>query len=161
MAVRNPQDIGEGAKGVGSQCVVLATQVKRGAGTPSGYEVYIDGARTATGLDAVEWIKRGQDLGAGEVCLNSIDNDGTLGGYDIELMKLAGSAVSLPLIASGGAGRPEHLKTVFTETETQAAIISSMLYSPRLERNYPVKELKEYLAENGVNVRPVTPPRRF
>jgi len=155
MAVRNPRIIAEGAKAFGSQCVVLSTQVKRTEGMPSGYEVYIDGARTATGMDAMEWIKRGQELGAGEVCLNSIDNDGTLGGYDIELMKLAQSAVSLPLIASGGAGKPEHLKAVFTETETQAAIISSMLYSPRLERNYPVKELKEYLAGNGVNVRPI------
>jgi cyclase len=155
MAVRNPQIITEGAKAFGSQCVVLSTQVKRGAATPSGYEVYIDGARTATGMDAIEWIRHGQDLGAGEICVNSIDNDGTLGGYDIALMKLAGAAVSLPLIASGGAGKPEHLKTVFTETETQAAIISSMLYSPRMERNYPVRELKEYLAKNGVNVRPI------
>jgi imidazole glycerol-phosphate synthase subunit HisF len=154
MAVRNPQIIADGAKAFGSQCVVLSTQVKRTEEMPSGYEVYIDGARTATGMDAIEWIKRGQDLGAREVCLNSIDNDGTLGGYDIELMKLAGTAVSLPLIASGGAGKPEHLKTVFKETETQAAIISSMLYSPRMERNYPVKELKEYLTKNGVNVRP-------
>lgn len=153
MAVRNPQIIAEGAKAFGSQCVVLSTQVKRTKSMPSGYEVYIDGARLATGMDAMEWIKRGQELGAGEICLNSIDNDGTLSGYDLELMALAENVVSVPLIASGGAGMPEHLKALFTNTETQAAIISSMLYSPRMERNYSVGELKEYLMRSNINVR--------
>ena len=154
MAVRNPQIINDGAKAFGSQCIVLSTQVKKSPQMPCGYEVFIDGARVATGMDAVEWIRRGEELGAGEICLNSIDNDGTLSGYDLELMKLADSAVSVPLIASGGAGVPEHLKTLFTETDTQAAIISSMLYSPRLERNYTARELKEYLLQNNINVRP-------
>jgi cyclase len=154
MAVRNPQIISHGAKAVGSQCIVLSTQVKRTNQMPSGYEVYIDGARLATGMDAIEWIKRGQELGAGEICLNSIDNDGTLSGYDLELMKLAEAAVSVPLIASGGAGAPEHLKDLFTETEAQAAIISSMLYSPRMERNYTVHELKTYLMQNNICMRP-------
>lgn len=156
MAVRNPQIISEGAKAFGSQCVVLSTQVKRTKTMPSGYEVYIDGARQATGMDAMEWIKRGQELGAGEICLNSIDNDGTLSGYDLELMKLAENTVSVPLIASGGAGLPEHLKALFTRTDALAAIISSMLYSPRMERNYTVRELKEYLLQSNVNVRTVT-----
>ena len=158
MAVRNPQIISDGAKAFGSQCIVLSAQVRRVQKTvqiPSGYEVYIDGARIATGMDAVEWIKRGQELGAGEICLNSIDNDGTLAGYDVELMKLAEAAVTIPLIASGGAGTPEHLKTLFKETEVQAAIISSMLYSPRMERNFTVRELKEYLAKNNIIVRPM------
>jgi cyclase len=154
MAVRNPAIIADGAKAFGSQCVVLSTQVKKTNQTPSGYEVFIDGAYQATGMDAIEWIKRGQDLGAGEICVHSIDRDGTLSGYDLELMKLAEAAVSVPLIASGGAGVSEHLKALFTETESQAAIISSMLYSPRMERNYSVRELKEYLLQNGVNVRP-------
>jgi len=154
MAVRNPAIISEGAKAFGSQCIVLSTQVKRTRKMPSGYEVYIDGARLATGMDAVEWIKRGQALGAGEICLNSIDNDGTLSGYDIPLMKLAEAAVSVPLIASGGAGSPQHLKTLFSDTEAQAAIISSMLYSPRMEKNFTVSELKEYLTSNSINVRP-------
>ncbi|MCL2145237.1 MAG: imidazole glycerol phosphate synthase cyclase subunit [Endomicrobia bacterium] len=153
MAVRNPKIISEGAKAFGSQCIVLSTQVKKSERMPSGYEVYIDGARLATGMDAVEWIKRGQDLGAGEICLNSIDKDGTLSGYDIELMKLAETAVSVPLIASGGAGIPEHLKTLFTDTDVHAAIISSMLYSPRMKKNYTVGELKEYLIQNNINVR--------
>ncbi|MCL2072265.1 MAG: imidazole glycerol phosphate synthase cyclase subunit [Oscillospiraceae bacterium] len=156
MAVRNPEIISQGAKAFGSQCVVLSTQVKRTPNNPkfpSGYEVYIDGARLATGMDALEWIKQGQELGAGELCLNSIDNDGTLGGYDLPLMKMAEEQLSIPLIASGGAGIPEHLKSLFTETEALAAIISSMLYSPRLERNYKVSELKSYLLQNGINVR--------
>jgi cyclase len=155
MAVRNPGIIADGAKAFGSQCIVLSTQVKRTRRTSSRYEVYIDGARTATGLDAIEWIKCGQVLGAGEICLNSIDNDGTLSGYDLELMKLAEKAVSIPLIASGGAGTPEHLKELFKKTDAQAAIISSMLYSPRMEKNYTVSELKECLTENNVCVRPI------
>lgn len=153
MAVRNPAIISEGAKAFGSQCIVLSTQVKKSGLMPSGYEVFIDGASLATGMDAIEWIKRGQELGAGEICLNSIDNDGTLSGYDLELMKLADTAVSVPLIASGGAGAPEHLKALFTDTEAQAAIISSMLYSPRMERNYTVSELKEYLVQNHIGMR--------
>ena len=156
MAVRNPKIISDGAKAFGSQCVVLSTQVKRAGKTPSGYEVYIDGARLATGMDAIEWIKRGQELGAGEICLNSIDNDGTLSGYDLALMKLAEKNVSVPLIASGGAGTPEHLKALFTGTETQAAIISSMLYSPRMKQNYTVRELKEFLMGSGIPVRPAS-----
>ncbi|MCL2056532.1 MAG: imidazole glycerol phosphate synthase cyclase subunit [Oscillospiraceae bacterium] len=155
MAVRSPQIICDGAKAFGSQCVVLSTQVKKTGKTPSGYEVFIDGASFATGMDAIEWIRRGQELGAGEICLNSIDNDGTLAGYDIELMKLAENAVRVPLIASGGAGEPVHLRTLFTETDTQAAIISSMLYSPRMAKNYSVGEIKAYLIREGVNVRPV------
>jgi cyclase len=154
MAVRNPQIVTEGSKAFGAQCIVLSTQVKRTGLTPSAYEVYIDGARLATGMDAVEWIKRAQDLGAGEICVNSIDRDGTLSGYDLELMKLAQAAVSVPLIASGGAGKPEHLKDLFTGTEAQAAIISSMLYSPRLQRNFSVSGLKKYLQQNSINVRP-------
>ncbi|MCL2033471.1 MAG: imidazole glycerol phosphate synthase cyclase subunit [Oscillospiraceae bacterium] len=154
MAVRNPEIISEGAKAFGSQCVVLSTQVKRTGKMPSGYEVYIDGARLATGMDAAEWIRRGQELGAGEICLNSIDNDGALSGYDLALMKLAEKSLSVPLIASGGAGKPEHLKELFTVTQAQAAIISSMLYSPRLSLNYTVRELKDYLLGNGISMRP-------
>jgi len=154
MAVRDPEIIRQGAKAFGSQCIVLSTQVKRDENFPSGYQVYIDGAKTAANLDAIEWLKRGEDLGAGEICLNSIDCDGTLGGYDIELMKKAEAAVRVPLIASGGAGKPEHLSQVFTQTQTQAAIISSMLYSPRLEKNYTPQELKEFLAGKNIPVRP-------
>ena len=152
MAVRNPQIIADGAKAFGSEHIVLSTQVRSGAATPSGYEVYIDAAKTATGMDAIEWIKKGEAMGAGEICINSIDQDGMHKGYDITLMKLAGNAVKVPLIASGGAGAPEHLLEVFTQTNSQGAIISSMLYSPRLERNYTVSELKTYLSDNNVAV---------
>lgn len=157
MAVRNPQIIADGARAFGSQCVVLSTQVKRRPATaqiPSGYEVYLDGARLATGMDAIKWIYRGQELGAGEICLNSIDNDGTMSGFDLELMKLAEKAVSVPLIASGGAGKPEHLKALFIDSQVQGAIISSMLYSPRMKENYKVHELKECLLNHEINVRP-------
>ena len=154
MAVRNPAIISEGAKAFGSQCIILSTQVKRTRKTLSGYEVFIDGARLATGLDAIEWIKKGQEMGAGEICINSIDFDGTMSGYDLDLMKLAEESVSVPLIASGGAGNPEHLKNLFTLTQTQGAIISSMLYSPRAGKNFSVSELKDYLINSGINVRP-------
>ena len=154
MAVRSPEIITQGAKAFGSQCIVLSTQVKRTGGMPSGYEVYIDGARTATGLDAVEWVKRGQELGAGEICVNSIDNDGMLSGYDLELMKKAEEVLTVPLIASGGAGKPEHLSDLFSQTQAQAAIISSMLYSPRMEKNYKVSELKDFLQSKSIPVRP-------
>ena len=157
MAVRNPSIITDGAKAFGSQCIVLSTQVKSTDDTnfPSGYEVYIDGARKATGLDALEWIKKGAALGAGEICINSIDRDGTLSGYDLPLMQMAEKEVSVPLIASGGAGQPGHLHDLFSKTQVQAAIISSMLYSPRLPKNFPVSELKDYLLSKGDAVRPI------
>ena len=157
MAVRNPSIITEGAKAFGSQCIVLSTQVKRvgvSAKIPSGYEVAIDGARVFTGMDAIEWVKRGADLGAGEICVNSIDGDGTCAGYDLEITGRAAAAVNIPVIASGGAGLPEHIEDVFVKADAQAAIISSMLYSPRLARNYKVEEIKAYLMERGVPVRP-------
>ncbi len=157
MAVRNPEIITQGAKAFGSQCIVLSTQVKRGGVSeriPSGYEVFIDGAAVATGLDALEWVLRGQELGAGEVCLNSIDNDGMVSGYDLDITKRAAEMLRIPLIASGGAGKPEHLSDLFLQTQAQACIISSMLYSPRLPKNYTIEELKSHLADKGVNVRP-------
>ncbi|MDR1664935.1 MAG: imidazole glycerol phosphate synthase cyclase subunit [Clostridiales bacterium] len=157
MAVRNPAIIGEAAKAFGSQCVVLSMQVKRVEATekiPSGYEIAIDGARVFTGMDALEWAKRGEALGAGEICVNSIDNDGTHNGYDLDITGRVAEAVNIPVIASGGAGTPAHLADVFTKTGASAGIISSMLYSPRLPRNYPVKEIKEKLAAAGVPVRP-------
>ncbi|MBR2693075.1 MAG: imidazole glycerol phosphate synthase subunit HisF [Thermoguttaceae bacterium] len=157
MAVRNPQIIAQGAKEFGSQCVVLSMQVKRvgkSASIPSGYEIAIDGARVFTGMDALEWAERGADLGAGEIVVNSIDNDGTHHGYDLDVTGLIADNVRIPVVASGGAGKPEHLYDVFTRTQASAGIISSMLYSPRLERNFTVEEIKEYLRRRGVAVRP-------
>ena len=116
-AVRNPQIIAEGARAFGSQCIVLSMQVKRGApraGFPSGCEVVIDGGRTPTGRDALAWAREGERLGAGELCINSIDRDGTKAGYDLEVTRLISESVSIPVIASGGAGEPRHLFDAFT-----------------------------------------------
>lgn len=157
MAVRNPDIINEGAKAFGSQCIVLSMQVKKVEKTkeiPSGYEIAIDGARVYTGMDALEWAKRGESLGAGEIVVNSIDNDGTHQGYDLDITSLISKNVSVPVIASGGAGKLEHLYDVFTTTQASAAIISSMLYSPKIERNYNVAEIKQYLEGKNINIRP-------
>ncbi|MDR3207837.1 MAG: imidazole glycerol phosphate synthase cyclase subunit [Oscillospiraceae bacterium] len=156
-AVRDPSLIAQGARAFGSQCVVLSMQVKRvgvSQEIPSGYEIMLDGARVATGLDAVIWARRGEDLGAGEICVNSIDNDGTHGGYDLEITAAVAGAVNLPVIASGGAGIPAHLAAAFAVEGVSAGIISSMLYSPRLPRNFTVREIKAELAGLGVPVRP-------
>ena len=157
MAVRSPEIIREGADAFGRQCIVLSTQVKRvGArpGIPSGYEVFIDGAREPTGLDALEWVRRGEELGAGEIVVNSIDRDGTASGYDLEITRAVADAVNVPVIASGGAGDVDHIAAGLTDGGAQAAIISSILYSPRFDRNVGVRELKTALAEHGVPLRP-------
>jgi imidazole glycerol-phosphate synthase subunit HisF len=158
MAVRNPHIIAEGAKAFGRQCIVLSMQVKRVPKTakiPSGFEIAIDGARTFTGLDAVEWAKRGEGLGAGEICVNSIDNDGGMAGYDLELLNAIGGAVRVPFIASGGAGAVSHVAELFRTTESTAAIISSMLYSPRTTRHFTVSEIKAELLAQKLPVRPL------
>ena len=157
MAVRNPEIIREGADAFGRQCIVLSTQVKHmgvRAGLPSGYEVFIDGARVATGLDAIDWVRRGEDLGAGEIVVNSIDRDGTASGYDLRVTRAVADAVNVPVIASGGAGDVDDIASGFTDGHASAAIISSILYSPRFERNVGVRELKEALLARGVPMRP-------
>jgi len=157
MAVRDPEIIRQGAEAFGRQCVVLSTQVKRVGvrpGIPSGYEVFIDGARTATDLDALDWVRRGEELGAGEIVVNSIDRDGTASGYDLEITRAVADAVNVPIIASGGAGTIDHIADGLTAGGAQAAIISSILYSPRFERNLGVQELKAGLVERGIPMRP-------
>ena len=157
MAVRNPDIIRDGAAAFGRQCIVLSTQVKHVGvrdGIPSGYEVFIDGARTPTGLDALDWVRRGEDLGAGEIVVNSIDRDGTASGYDLDITRAVAEVVNLPIIASGGAGNVDHIADGLTTGGAQAAIISSILYSPRFDRNVGVHELKEGLAARGVPMRP-------
>jgi len=160
MAVRDPDIIRAGAEAFGRQCIVLSTQVKRvgvRAGIPSGYEVFVDGAREATGLDALDWVRRGEDLGAGEIVVNSIDCDGTAAGYDLEITRAVADAVNVPIIASGGAGTVDHIADGLTQGGAQAAIISSILYSPRLDRNIGVRELKDGLAARNVLMRPYLP----
>jgi cyclase len=161
MAVRSPEIIRQGAEAFGRQCVVLSTQVKRTSvrpGLPSGYEVYIDGARLATGLDAIDWVRRAEDLGAGEIVVNSIDRDGTASGYDLAITRAVADAVNVPVIASGGAGTVEHIADGLTAGAAHAAIISSILYSPRFERNFGVRELKDALGARGIPMRPYVAP---
>jgi len=151
-AVRNPAIIAEGAKAFGSQCVVLSMQVQRvpkSEKIPSGFEIYIDGARTATGLDAIEWAKRGEGLGAGELCVNSIDQDGARAGYDLPLTRLMAEAVGIPVIASGGGGSARDIYDVCTEGKADAAIVASIIH----RRETAIPELKKELNGLGLPVR--------
>jgi cyclase len=145
-AVKNPQLIYESAKRFGSQCIVVAIDAKR---SERGWEVYIHGGRTPTGLDVVEWAKRVESLGAGEILLTSMDADGTKKGYDIELNRAVASAVSIPVIASGGAGTMEHFYEVFTQTNVDAALAASLFHFKEVS----IPELKAYLKNKGVHVR--------
>jgi len=153
-AVENPRIITEGAVAFGSQCVVLGMDVKRverSAKIPSGYEIVIQGGRKSMGIDALWWAKEAESLGAGEICLNSIDADGTLDGYELDLTHLIATSVNIPVIASGGAGRKEHLLDVLTKAKADAALIASIVHYG----TYTIAELKEYLSGNGVKVREV------
>lgn len=146
-AVANPDFIKEASKTFGAQCIVVAIDAKRVA--PNKWEVYVKGGTTPTGLDAVEWAKKAQDLGAGEILLTSIDRDGTQIGYDIELTRRIAEAVSIPVIASGGAGNLQHIEQALTEGKADAALIASMVHY----RLYTIKEIKEYLSAKGIPVR--------
>ncbi|MEA2102642.1 MAG: imidazole glycerol phosphate synthase subunit HisF [Thermodesulfobacteriota bacterium] len=151
-AVMDPDIIAKGARQFGSQCIVLGMDVKRVEKTreiPSGYEVFINGGRKPMAMDALQWALRVQDLGAGEICLNSIDADGTNQGYELELTAMISSRVNIPVIASGGAGKPEHLRDVFTKAGADAALIASMVHYEW----YSIAEIKSYLRTEGIPVR--------
>jgi len=151
-AVKNPELISQCCKAFGVQCVVLSMDVKKTAITqeiPSGYEIVINGGRTNMGIDAIEWAKRGEDLGAGELVVNSIDADGTKEGYEINLTKLITNAVSIPVIASGGGGNPQHIAEVLTKANADAALVASMLHYGE----YSVDDIKKYLFSQGIKVR--------
>ncbi|MBU1184538.1 MAG: imidazole glycerol phosphate synthase subunit HisF [Proteobacteria bacterium] len=151
-AVKNPTLIADGARAFGSQCIVLGMDVKKinaNPQVPSGYEMVIHGGRTATGIDALRWAKEAERLGAGEICLNSIDADGTRDGYEIDLTALISIQVRIPVIASGGAGKPEHLLDVLTRGKADAALIASMVHY----RTYSIAEIKGFLHERGVKTR--------
>lgn len=151
-AVKNPEIISRGADAFGSQCIVLGMDVKhvgKSEKIPSGYEIVINGGRKYMGMDALEWALRGQALGAGEICLNSIDADGTKDGYELTLTELISSSVSIPVIASGGAGHPVHLRDVLTRGKADAALIASMVHYG----TYTIPEIKSYLDDSGVKVR--------
>jgi imidazole glycerol-phosphate synthase subunit HisF len=151
-AVLNHDIIRQGAEAFGSQCVVLGMDVKKVACSekiPSGYEIVINGGRTYMGMDALWWAREAQRLGAGEICLNSIDADGTRAGYELELTRLISSSVRIPVIASGGAGKAEHLLEVVTQGQADAALIASMVHYG----TYTIRQIKEFLQEHGVPVR--------
>ena len=151
-AVETPRLISEGARAFGNQCIVLGMDVKKveaSAKTPSGYEIVIHGGRKYTGIDALWWAQEAERLGAGEICLNSIDADGTQDGYEITLNSMISANVRIPVIASGGAGKPEHLADVLTRGRADAALIASMVHY----RNYTIREIKNYLEHRGVKVR--------
>jgi len=148
-AVQNPDLVRQGAEMFGSQCIVVAIDAKlRDDGW---WEVYTHGGRRPTGLDALRWAEEVEELGAGEILLTSIDYDGTKSGYDIPLTKAVSERVSIPVIASGGAGCPEHIYHVLTEGKADAALAASIFHY----REYTVEEVKRYLIERGVPIRPV------
>jgi len=151
-AVRTPRLISEGATAFGSQAIVLGMDVRRvpvSAVIPSGYEIVIDGGRRPTGRDALAWAREAERMGAGEICLNSIDADGTKDGYELNLTAAVAEAVSIPVIASGGAGHPRHLLDVLTRTGATAALVASIVHY----REYSLAELKDYLRAEGCPVR--------
>lgn len=148
-AIQRPELISEAAEKFGSQCVVVAIDAKRRA-DGSGWNIYKNGGRIDMGIDAVEWAKRAERLGAGEILLTSMDADGTKAGYDLELTRKIAEAVSIPVIASGGAGTLEHFYEALSEEgKADAALAASLFHYKELE----IKEVKEYLREKGVSVR--------
>jgi len=153
-AVKNPDIISEGAAAFGSQCIVVGMDVLRTGVSeqiPSGYEIVIHGGRKRMGLDAVEWAKTVETLGAGELCVNSIDADGTKQGYELTLTRLISDAVTIPVIASGGAGSPKHMQDALTQGRASAALIASIVHYGE----YTIAQLKEYLTTGGVKMRMV------
>ena len=146
-AIKRPELIREGAEKFGRQCIVLAVDARRSS--ENSWEVYINGGRTPTGLDCLEWIKKAVALGAGEILLTSMDADGTKAGYDIPLTRAVSEAVSVPVIASGGAGELVHFYEVLTEGKADAVLAASVFHYGQ----FTIKQVKEYLRSRGVEVR--------
>ena len=150
-AVKNPEIIAEGAAAFGSKAMLVGMDVKQVPprnSIPSGYEIVIHGGRTFMDVDAVAWAKRCEELGAGEICLNSIDADGTREGYELTLTRMISEAVGIPVIASGGAGKPEHLLEALTQGKASAALVASIVHYGE----HTIPELKKYLRDNGCDV---------
>ena len=148
-AVRRPELINELASQFGSQCVVLALDVKSNPNMPSGYETVVDGGRTFTGKDALEWAKEAEARGAGEILLTSMDADGTKNGFSVDLNSIISGNINIPVIASGGAGTMEHFKDVFLGGKADAALAASVFHF----REIDIPKLKEYLHKEGIPVR--------
>lgn len=149
QAVRHPEIIDGGAARFGSQCIVLGMDAAADGAMPSGYRVVVDGGRTPTERDALAWAREAVERGVGEIVLNSIDADGTRDGYECTVTRMISEAVSVPVVASGGAGTPEHLREVLVEGRADAALVASMVHYG----DYSIPEIKRYLAEHGVAVR--------
>ena len=151
LAVKNPQIIADGAKAFGAQCIVLGMDPVKSSNPkcPSGYEITTRGFREFTGMDAVEWAKRAADLGAGEIVVNSVDADGTRAGFELDITRLISEAVNVPVVASGGAGKPEHLVTVFNESHADAVIVAGMIHTG----DYTIEQIKRVMAEMKVPTR--------
>ena len=147
-AINRPELIREAAEKFGSQCVVVAIDAKKRA-DGTGWNIYKNGGRLDVGIDAVEWAKKVESLGAGEILLTSMDGDGTKAGYDLELTRAIADSVSIPVIASGGAGTLEHFKEALTDGGADAALAASLFHYKELE----IKEVKEYLRNEGISVR--------
>lgn len=147
-AIMNPQLISDGAEKFGSQCVVVAIDAKRRA-DGSGWNIYKNGGRIDMGMDAVEWAVRAEQLGAGEILLTSMDGDGTKAGYDLALTKAVADAVSIPVIASGGAGKLEHFYDALVDAGAEAVLAASLFHYKELE----IRQVKQYLRDRGVSVR--------
>ena len=153
QAVKNPSIISQGARLFGSQCIVLGMDAAADPSMPSGYRVVINGGRTSTELDALDWARRAEKLGAGEIVVNSIDADGTREGYEIPLTRMISESIDLPVVASGGAGKPEHLAEVLTAGKADAALVASMVHFG----GYSVESLKKDLRVRGIPVRLLLP----
>lgn len=147
-AIKRPELIKEAAEKFGNQCVVVAIDAKRRA-DGSGWNIYLNGGRVDTGIDAIEWAKKAESLGAGEILLTSMDCDGTKNGYDIELTRQVSEAVSIPVIASGGAGSLEHFSDAVIEGKADAVLAASLFHFKELEIN----EVKKYMKNKGISVR--------
>ncbi len=147
-AIMNPRLISDGAEKFGSQCVVVAIDAKRRA-DGSGWNIFKNGGRVDMEMDAIEWAVKAEALGAGEILLTSMDGDGTREGYDLELTRTVAEAVKIPVIASGGAGKPEHFYDALVKAKAEAVLAASLFHYKELE----IREVKEYLQSRGVSVR--------
>ena len=148
-AVQNPELVKETAKEFGSEKIIIAIDTRSSSQVPSTFEVLVNGGTKPTGIDAVEWAQRVEDLGAGAILPTSIDTDGTQAGYDIAMTRAIADAVNLPVIASGGAGTLEHLYQAITQGKADAVLVASIVHFGK----YTIAQIKEYLAERGIPVR--------
>ncbi|MBP5285234.1 MAG: imidazole glycerol phosphate synthase subunit HisF [Kiritimatiellae bacterium] len=149
LAVANPGIVAEGAAVFGAQCIVLGMDPVKSGRVPSGYEITVRGGREFTGLDAVEWAKRAADLGAGEIVVNSVDADGTRDGFEISITRMIAEAVGVPVVASGGAGIPDHFVQVFREAKADAAIAAGMIHTGECT----IADIKRAMSAAGIPTR--------